>query len=225
MSRPAPERARNRADQTPPPRRNRAPRAAAAVAAAAATTSAEAAPAPSAAAGRALARFVHRQRATIQILAVQGFDGGMSRLIALDVNEAEAARLTGHPVGHDLDTDGLDARALERSAHAVLGGMECQVPHVQSLAHLTDSSVHDPAQRSREMAPDRAAGRAHGSRSERRPLRPPRPKDPRKAPPNRKPANQRTDSDEDRRSSLRGSRETRIRRGSATREAWSVARG
>src|SRR5262249_54640058 len=90
----------------------------AAAAAAAAAAARAATPAAAATARRALASFVDRQRAAVQILAVQGADGGLSLLIARDVNEAEAARLTGHPVGHDLDTEGLDPCALERSAHA-----------------------------------------------------------------------------------------------------------
>ena len=115
---------------------------------AAATTTA-----PAATAGSALARLVDGQGAAIEILAVQRIDGGLSLLIAGDVNEAEATRLARHSIGHDLDTERLDPCALERSAHAVLGGMECQIPHVQSLAHLTDSPVHDLDQRIPQRSP------------------------------------------------------------------------
>src|SRR5437867_3720713 len=70
---------------------------AAAIAAASATASA------TASARRPLARLAHGERATAERLSVQRLDRGPCLLVGRHLDEREAARPTGLPIGHDLD--------------------------------------------------------------------------------------------------------------------------
>jgi hypothetical protein len=142
---------------------------------AAAPTAPRAAPAGSEAAastatptaGGALSRFVHRQGTAVEIFAVQGIDGRLRFLITPDVHEAKTTGLPRHAVRHHLDAEGLDPRPLEGAADAVLGGMERQIPHVQSLAHLTRlTRARSPPAFLRDAPLDRAADRRRDGREE-----------------------------------------------------------
>ena len=102
------------------------------------TCAATAEPAAAAAARRSFACFIDRQRASIEILAVKCIDRRLGFLLARHLDESETTGLARHSIGHYLDADGLHTSSLKRATDAVLRRMECQIPYVQSLAHLTD---------------------------------------------------------------------------------------
>src|SRR5262245_38391162 len=118
----------------------------AAVSAAAGTTAATAIAAPSAgAAARALLAglgLVDGQGPASVLRAVEGGDGLVSPLGHLD--EAEAARAPGVPVGHDLGT-GDGAILREQLAQLIGGGLKGQVADVDVLAHENPLRAHRPA--------------------------------------------------------------------------------
>ena len=77
----------------------------------------------------ARARFVHVQRATIQLFAVGCAHCGFGLFVIVHRDEREAARFAGHPVHHKTDfADG--AMLFEQILEIVLGGLKGEIPYV-----------------------------------------------------------------------------------------------
>ncbi len=95
---------------------------------------AAAATAAAAAATGALTRFVDREGAAVELGAVQLVNGVLSIGGAAHFDEAEAAGLTGHAVGHELSGDDL-AVTREGLAELGLGGVVRKVADVESISH------------------------------------------------------------------------------------------
>jgi hypothetical protein len=112
----------------------------AATAATAATTTAAAAEAATAAAttttatAGTLLRDVDAQRAPFEILLVQLVERLLGALGRRHLDEAETARLAGHPVEHQLDLFDFTARG-ELLLDQVFSGVEGQVADVQTISH------------------------------------------------------------------------------------------
>ena len=79
--------------------------------------------------------FVDGEAATIDLLAVEGGDGGLGLLVAAHLDEAEALGPPRVPVHDDLRR--LDGAVLiEHLLQIAVGHRVGQVAHVQLLAHL-----------------------------------------------------------------------------------------
>ena len=110
----------------------------AAAAVAAATTTAAAA--TTATAARTLLRDVDAERATLEILTVELVQSLLGTFLRRHLDEAEAARLTGHPVEHQLDLLDLTARG-ELLLDQIFSGVEGQVADVQTISHKLSRCV------------------------------------------------------------------------------------
>src|SRR6185369_706472 len=101
----------------------------------AATTAAATATAPATAAWGALARLTDGQRATTERLAVERVHCRLRLGIGCHLDECEAARPPGLPIGHDLHFLHLPAVLLEEGSQLRLLALVREVPYVQSLSH------------------------------------------------------------------------------------------
>src|SRR5258705_466887 len=146
---------------------------AAARAAAAAPPAAPApAPAPAPAAGRPLASLAHGERPAPELRAVEGADRRLGLGIGGELDEGEAARPPGLPVGDDLHLFDLAPILLEQGAQLRLVALVGQVAYVQSLSHSSSRTNEDaeddpppfPAVRrpcsTRPSSPSRLGGKA-----------------------------------------------------------------
>ncbi len=68
----------------------------------------------------------HRDGPVAQVLPVHGLDGGVARLKAVVRHEAEAARVAGLGVAHDLGRVDDDAERAERVVQQLVGGGRSQ---------------------------------------------------------------------------------------------------
>lgn len=84
-----------------------------------------------------LARFVDSQDAAVQLRVVHGSDGRFGISITAHFDEGEAARSSSFAIGDDRDIGDLTPILLESFAKTLLCRLVRQVPHVQSVAHLT----------------------------------------------------------------------------------------
>jgi hypothetical protein len=98
----------------------------AATATAAATTTTTAA--------RALLRDVDAERATLEVLAAQLVERLLRALGRGHLDEAETARLAGHPVEHELDLFDL-AAGRKALLDEILGGVKRKITDVQTISH------------------------------------------------------------------------------------------
>jgi len=105
-----------------------------ATAAAATAEATTAAAATTTAATRALLRDVNAEGATLEILLVQLVERLLGALGRRHLDEAETARLAGHPVEHQLDLFDFTARG-ELLLDQVFSGVEGQVADVQTISH------------------------------------------------------------------------------------------
>jgi len=110
--------------------------AAAAAAVAAATTTTAAAATATATAARTLLRDVDAERATFKILTVELVEGLLGTLLRRHLDEAEATRLTGHPIQHERDLADFTA-GRELLVDEIFGGVEREVTDVQTIRHVT----------------------------------------------------------------------------------------
>ena len=75
-------------------------------------------------------RFVDIQRATIEFVAIERAHRSFSLRFVVHSDEREAARLTSHPVHHEMDLiDG--AVFFEQILEIVLGGLKREITYVQ----------------------------------------------------------------------------------------------
>src|SRR5689334_14283274 len=129
---------------TPPERARRSPdspasaTAAVVVAPAATTPATPATPTPAeaawATAGAALLGDIDPQRAATEVLAVEIRDRLLGGVGARHLDEAKSARLTAHPVDHQVDALDLSG-SREVLGDQVLGGVVGQVSNVQAARH------------------------------------------------------------------------------------------
>src|SRR5206468_2497677 len=109
------------------------------------------APAP-APAGRPLASLAHGERPAPELRAVEGADRRLGLGIGGELDEGEAARPPGLPVGDDLHLFDLAPLLLEQGAQLRLVALVGQVAYVQSLSHSssrTNEDAEDDPRRSR----------------------------------------------------------------------------
>src|SRR5439155_3841031 len=119
------------------------------------------APAP---AGRPLASLAHGERPAPELLAVEGADRGLGLGIGGELDEGEAARPPGLPVGDDLHLFDLAPLLLEQGAQLRLVALVGQVAYVQSLSHSssrTNEDAEDDPRRSRVFGGLVARARRH----------------------------------------------------------------
>src|SRR5437667_273657 len=102
--------------------------------------SAHAAAAP---AGRPLASLAHGERPAPELLAVEGADRRLGLGIGGELDEGEAARPPGLPVGDDLHLFDLAPLLLEQGAQLRLVALVGQVAYVQSLSHSSSRTNED----------------------------------------------------------------------------------
>src|SRR5947209_635708 len=131
--------------------------------------SAHAAAAP---AGRPLASLAHGERPAPELLAVEGADRRLGLGIGGQLDEGEAARPPGLPVGDDLHLLDLAPLLLEEGAQLRLVALVGQVAYVQSLSHSNSRTNEDAADdpppfpclarpcSTRASSPSRLGGRA-----------------------------------------------------------------
>jgi hypothetical protein len=81
------------------------------------------------------ARFVDRQGPPVLDDAVQGVDGGLGILLAREVHEGEAARLTGHAIGHHVDLDYVPAAIGAQAPQCFFVGIEREIADVNPSSH------------------------------------------------------------------------------------------
>jgi hypothetical protein len=79
-------------------------------------------------------RDVDAKRATFEVLLVELVERLLGALRRCHLDEAEAARLTGHPVEHQLDLFDFTARG-ELLLDKIFSGVEGQVADVQTISH------------------------------------------------------------------------------------------
>src|SRR5262247_1936957 len=84
---------------------------------------------------RPLARLAHGERTATERLPVQRRDRRLSLVVGRHLDEREAARPAGFPVGDDLDLLDLAAVLLEERAKLRFLGLVGEVSNVQSLSH------------------------------------------------------------------------------------------
>jgi hypothetical protein len=84
---------------------------------------------------RTLLSDIDAQRATLEILTIEVVDRLLSALGRCHLDEAEAARLTGHPVEHQSDFLDLTTRC-KLLVDQVLGGVEGKVTDVKTIRHV-----------------------------------------------------------------------------------------
>src|SRR5206468_12979621 len=131
--------------------------------------SAHAAAAP---AGRPLTSLAHGERPAPELLAVEGADRRLGLGIAGELDEGEAARPPGLPVGDDLHLFDLAPLLLEEGAQPRLVALVGQVAYVQSPSHSNSLTNEDAADdpppfpclarpcSTRASSPSRLGGRA-----------------------------------------------------------------
>src|SRR5439155_1222016 len=102
-----------------------------------------AAAAPTAPAGRPLASLAHGERPAPERLAVEGADRRLGLGIGGQLDEGEAARPPGLPVGDDLHLLDLAPLLLEEGAQLRLVALVGQVAYVQSLSHSNSRTNED----------------------------------------------------------------------------------
>src|SRR5262245_6597999 len=108
--------------------------------AAATTTTAAAGATPT---RRPLARLAHRERTAAERLPVQRRDRRLSLIVGRHLDEREAARPAGFPVGDDLDLLDLAAVLLEERAKLRFLGLVGEVSNIQSLSHSSSRLPRD----------------------------------------------------------------------------------
>src|SRR5207253_10672025 len=140
---------------------------------------AAAAPTPTAPAGRPLASLAHGERPAPERLAVEGADRRLGLGIGGQLDEGEAARPPGLPVGDDLHLFDLAPLLLEQGAQLRLVALVGQVAYVQSLSHSSSRTNEDaeddpppfPGVRrpcsTRPSSPSRLGGRPAAARKRR----------------------------------------------------------
>jgi len=105
-------------------------------------TAATAAKAATAAAARATAwaifGFIDAQWASAEHGAIELRNRGLSRFVSAHRHEREATRAAGLAIHHNVYV-GHFADTFKRSSHIICRGIERQIPHIQSLAHLCSS--------------------------------------------------------------------------------------
>src|SRR5207247_1147452 len=79
----------------------------------------------------------HRERTAPERLAVQRRDRGLRLVVGRHLDEREAARPTGLPVGDDLHLLDLAAVLLEEGAQLLLLALVGEVANIQSLSHAS----------------------------------------------------------------------------------------
>src|SRR5439155_3656116 len=99
--------------------------------------------APTASTGRPLASLAHGERPAPERLAVEGADRRLGLGIGGQLDEGEAARPAGLPVGDDLHLLDLAPLLLEEGAQLRLVALVGQVAYVQSLSHSNSRTNED----------------------------------------------------------------------------------
>jgi len=108
-----------------------------------APSAAATAPTAAAPAGRALASLAHGERPAPELRAVEGADRRLGLGIGGELDEGEAARPPGLPVGDDLHLFDLAPLLLEQGAQLRLVALVGQVAYVQSLSHSSSRTNED----------------------------------------------------------------------------------
>jgi hypothetical protein len=84
--------------------------------------------------------FVHTKRSAVEHGSVELVDRAASTVLIFHRDEAEPARLPGHPVEHHFCLGHFAAR-LEGSGQRVFSRMEGQIAHVQPVLHVLTHSL------------------------------------------------------------------------------------
>jgi hypothetical protein len=86
---------------------------------------------------RPLARLIDGERAPIERLPIQLLDRRLRVLVVRKFDECESARLTGHTIGDDADTDDLATAGCARIAQRCLVGVIREISNVNASSHAS----------------------------------------------------------------------------------------
>src|SRR5207247_8770729 len=104
-----------------------------------------------------LPRLAHCERTPAERLPVQRLDRGPCLFVGRHLDEGEAARPTGLPIGHDLDLLHLAAVLREERPELLFFDLIREVADVQSLSHSNSRTSGDYRSRTPAPPPSRAA--------------------------------------------------------------------
>src|SRR6201997_1709923 len=94
-------------------------------------------------------RFIYRQRAAVEFVAVKRAHCGAGLRVVIECDEREPARFASHTVHHETDFIDL-AMLFEQILKIVLGGLKREITYVQFHCVLNFGKTTDLQRRSRE---------------------------------------------------------------------------